>query len=219
MPFKSEKQRRFMWAQHPEIAQRWADEYGNKAERKQAAVPWRAVAENAGLAAAGAGLGHSVFPRLFGYNDSEPAKNIGTIMDAVSLPALVAFLRSNASAKLKGLSGVAFAAEQMLPKHFAGMDAAQSAAKAQAQATRDSGTIAQLQKALGSSTAKGVGAGLGIAGAGALAHSLARRRTDDEELKNTSRAGMFTRDFSRVALPVALAGGLAGSLIRPAPPA
>ena len=26
MPFKSEKQRRYMWANHPEIAQRWADE-------------------------------------------------------------------------------------------------------------------------------------------------------------------------------------------------
>lgn len=27
MPFKSEKQRRFMWAEHPEIAKRWAHEY------------------------------------------------------------------------------------------------------------------------------------------------------------------------------------------------
>lgn len=26
MPFKSEAQRRFMWAKHPEIAKRWADE-------------------------------------------------------------------------------------------------------------------------------------------------------------------------------------------------
>lgn len=26
MPFQSEKQRKFMWANHPEIAQRWADE-------------------------------------------------------------------------------------------------------------------------------------------------------------------------------------------------
>ena len=28
MPFKSEAQRRFLWAQHPEVAQRWADKYG-----------------------------------------------------------------------------------------------------------------------------------------------------------------------------------------------
>ena len=30
MPFKSEKQRRFLWAEHPEIAKRWAHEYPNQ---------------------------------------------------------------------------------------------------------------------------------------------------------------------------------------------
>lgn len=28
MPFKSEAQRRFLFAQHPEIAERWAHKYG-----------------------------------------------------------------------------------------------------------------------------------------------------------------------------------------------
>jgi hypothetical protein len=28
MPFESEAQRRFMWSQHPDIAQRWSDKYG-----------------------------------------------------------------------------------------------------------------------------------------------------------------------------------------------
>lgn len=28
MPFQSEAQRRLMWAKHPEIAKRWADETG-----------------------------------------------------------------------------------------------------------------------------------------------------------------------------------------------
>jgi hypothetical protein len=32
MPFKSERQRRMMWAQHPEIAKRWADEQKRKGE-------------------------------------------------------------------------------------------------------------------------------------------------------------------------------------------
>lgn len=32
MPFKSEKQRRYMWAKHPEIAARWAKKYGSKAQ-------------------------------------------------------------------------------------------------------------------------------------------------------------------------------------------
>lgn len=35
MPFKSEKQRRYLWAKEPEIAQRWEDEKKRKA-RKQA---------------------------------------------------------------------------------------------------------------------------------------------------------------------------------------
>ena len=29
MPFQSEKQRRFLWAKHPEIARRWTDKYGS----------------------------------------------------------------------------------------------------------------------------------------------------------------------------------------------
>lgn len=30
MPFKSEKQRRYLWAKHPEIARKWEKEYGSK---------------------------------------------------------------------------------------------------------------------------------------------------------------------------------------------
>ena len=30
MPFRSEHQRRFMWARHPEIAKRWTKRYGSK---------------------------------------------------------------------------------------------------------------------------------------------------------------------------------------------
>ena len=30
MPFKSEKQRRYLWAKHPEIAKRWTKKYGSK---------------------------------------------------------------------------------------------------------------------------------------------------------------------------------------------
>lgn len=33
MPFKSEKQRRYMHANHPEIAERWEHEYGDKPKR------------------------------------------------------------------------------------------------------------------------------------------------------------------------------------------
>jgi hypothetical protein len=35
MPFKSEAQRRFLWSQHPEIAQKWADEEKHKKHHKK----------------------------------------------------------------------------------------------------------------------------------------------------------------------------------------
>lgn len=34
MPFRSEAQRRYMWAKHPEIAERWTKEYGSEPEHK-----------------------------------------------------------------------------------------------------------------------------------------------------------------------------------------
>jgi hypothetical protein len=33
MPFKSEKQRRYLWLKHPEIAERWTDKYGSKPKK------------------------------------------------------------------------------------------------------------------------------------------------------------------------------------------
>ena len=38
MPFKSEKQRRYLWRNHPEIAERWSKKYGSKPRRKKAAT-------------------------------------------------------------------------------------------------------------------------------------------------------------------------------------
>ena len=34
MPFKSEKQRRYMWAKEPAIAKRWTEKYGSKPKKK-----------------------------------------------------------------------------------------------------------------------------------------------------------------------------------------
>ena len=34
MPFKSEKQRRFLWANEPKVARRWTEKYGSKPRRK-----------------------------------------------------------------------------------------------------------------------------------------------------------------------------------------
>lgn len=35
MPFKSKKQRAFMFAQHPDIATRWVKKYGAKIRKKK----------------------------------------------------------------------------------------------------------------------------------------------------------------------------------------
>jgi hypothetical protein len=39
MPFKSEKQRRYLWLKHPDIAKRWADEYPNQKKLPMYAEP------------------------------------------------------------------------------------------------------------------------------------------------------------------------------------
>lgn len=36
MPFRSEAQRRFLWAKHPDIARRWAAKYGSKPRPSEA---------------------------------------------------------------------------------------------------------------------------------------------------------------------------------------
>ncbi len=34
MPFKSEKQRRYLWANEPELARKWTKKYGSKPRKK-----------------------------------------------------------------------------------------------------------------------------------------------------------------------------------------
>jgi len=38
MPFKSEKQRRYLWANEPEIARNWTDKYGNRIQRENGGI-------------------------------------------------------------------------------------------------------------------------------------------------------------------------------------
>ena len=33
MPFRSEKQRRWLWKNEPDIAQKWSDKYGSKPKK------------------------------------------------------------------------------------------------------------------------------------------------------------------------------------------
>jgi hypothetical protein len=37
MPFRSEKQRRYLWKNHPKIAKDWTDTYGSKPQPKKKA--------------------------------------------------------------------------------------------------------------------------------------------------------------------------------------
>tara|TARA_R100001086_G_scaffold163959_1_gene88492 strand:+ start:529 stop:684 length:156 start_codon:yes stop_codon:yes gene_type:complete len=41
MPFKSEKQRRYMWAKEPEIAKRWTKKYGSNTKKKSVTIKKR----------------------------------------------------------------------------------------------------------------------------------------------------------------------------------
>jgi len=35
VPFKSEKQRRYLWKNEPKIAREWTEEYGSKSKKKK----------------------------------------------------------------------------------------------------------------------------------------------------------------------------------------
>jgi hypothetical protein len=35
MPFRSENQRKYLWAKHPEIARKWTEKYGSKIKKKR----------------------------------------------------------------------------------------------------------------------------------------------------------------------------------------
>ena len=51
MPFQSESQRRFLWANHPDIAKRWAHEYPGRNSGLPAHVKPRGTAKRRGLLA------------------------------------------------------------------------------------------------------------------------------------------------------------------------
>jgi len=41
MPFKSEKQRKYMWSKEPAIAKRWTEKYGNEPKKKGGVIKKR----------------------------------------------------------------------------------------------------------------------------------------------------------------------------------
>ena len=49
MPFRSEKQRRYLWKNHPKIARDWTDTYGSKPQPKKKAKGGSAVSKSGGI--------------------------------------------------------------------------------------------------------------------------------------------------------------------------
>jgi len=57
MPFKSEKQRRYLWANEPEIARDWADTYGSRIEKNDGGIMRVGLRRGSGGPAGGATIG------------------------------------------------------------------------------------------------------------------------------------------------------------------
>ena len=57
MPFKSEKQRRFLWKFHPDVAKHWSSKYGTKVMKKKNKVVKKAKKKSYNFAKAEKKLG------------------------------------------------------------------------------------------------------------------------------------------------------------------
>jgi len=86
MPFKSENQRRFLWANHPDIARKWTREHGSK------------VATSTPASSGGVKPGNAI-GNIRRRANARPANAIGNIRKSMS-PAS-SQIRRNAFNKLK----------------------------------------------------------------------------------------------------------------------
>jgi hypothetical protein len=43
MPFQSEKQRKYLWANEPEIAREWTDKYGSRVKKQEGGGFWKGL--------------------------------------------------------------------------------------------------------------------------------------------------------------------------------
>jgi hypothetical protein len=107
--------------------------------------------------------------------------------------------------------GAALLGEEALPLYFAAADRTARANQALAKATESAAIPAALSKAVTSPIGQGAGIGAGVAGLGALATGLLRRKSEDELNKRKTRAQMVTKDFLKYVIPAMLAGGVIGS--------
>ena len=48
MPFQSEKQRKYLWANEPEIAREWTDKYGSRVKKQEGGGIWNFIKDKSG---------------------------------------------------------------------------------------------------------------------------------------------------------------------------
>jgi len=176
--------------------------------------------------------------RISGFTGTATGALLGAILGAGRGSAMAKYLRKP-STIMAVPTGIA--AGEIIPTAVATMhrqsratkdlaDATRESAKALADATRESmhrqsratkdladatreSAIPLALKQLGrSGIGRGMGAGAGVAGIGALVSGLMRAKTEDEIRKNKSRAGMVGSDFLKYVIPAMVGGGVVGSL-------
>ena len=211
-----------------------SDSDDNKLDKAAVAIPWKSLLQGVGATAAGGALGYHVMPHLGGYSDVEPSRRLGATLSAATaltllltargfgkgqgLSAGVKAMGKHLMDKTKALAGTAAAigGEEMIPVMQAAAYRLSNAPGSMAtamQQTADKPTMAQsIGKTLSSPTARGVGAGIGLAGTGGLLTGLLRRKTENEVRKGTSRPYMITKDSLKYMIPAMIAGGVIGSM-------
>ena len=169
----------------------------------------------------GGALGYHVTPRVGGYEDVPSARRSAALMHALT-GGFVGALGPSAGKALKTMDpvkklqmgagvGAGLLAEEALPMGLATMKRQQESA-----AQQGSNTIpAALQRLLGSSGARGAGAGAAIAGLGGIVSGLGRRQSDKEFKDRTGRGTMIAKDTLKYLIPAMLAGGIIGGIHKP----
>jgi hypothetical protein len=171
-------------------------------------------------AGTGAAMGTEVMPRLGGYYDVPSARHASGVLHGIVGGALGSYagskgLRAVAQEfgplKTRMGLGAALIAEEALPMSFAAASRTAKATQDLARATESAAIPAAISKAVTSPIGQGAGIGAGVAGLGALATGLLRRKSEDEMNKRKTRAQMVTKDFLKYVIPAMLAGGVIGS--------
>jgi len=193
---------------------------------KIAQIPWKQILQGVGATAAGAGLGYQVMPHLAGYQDVENARRAGGFVNAFNALALFLGVKkfglkglmevAKQNPKATGLIGAGLMTEELAPVGIAAAHRLSKAPVAMANALQQQASKPNVPQAVGHALstpiAKGVGAGMGVAGMGGLMTGLLRRQTEEEEKKQTPRAKMIAMDTLKYLVPAVVGGGVIGSL-------